>query len=308
MIHTLSGVRFAPSPTGRFHVGNLRTAWIASSLAKILKQPLIVRIEDIDSPRVIQDADKMQLSDMAAIGVSPTQIYKQSEKHQRHFDLFLQAFEHNQIYPCDCSRKEVQAELAGLASAPHAQVPIYSGRCRSRNPLDLIASTNSESLAWRFIVSDTAGQSDFVIARTPPLSPEKISKKDFVPAYHWACAIDDYDGAYSLLIRAWDLATSLPLQRAIQKWLFDLSNKTPIYPSVFHSSLIVQNDGHRLEKRTPGVTLKELLDSGVTIDTLLNRFEQSFKIDGLDLNSPPGSVLGEAEKALTLASLGIKSG
>lgn len=299
----IGGVRFAPSPTGRFHVGNLRTAWIANAFAKTHKLPLVVRMEDIDKPRVLQGAREQQLKDMHAIGVSEDHLYDQSKNHERHWELFLKAAREGKIYACDCSRKEVQQELAGLASAPHSPHAIYSGHCRARGTVEIENSRAQESVAWRFKMSDSSGQEDFIIARTPPRELKNLTSVDFVPAYHWACAIDDFHGKYQLLVRAWDLEDSARLQRAIQKWLLDNLNEDEIYPAVFHTALVVQNNGHRLEKRTLGVTLDELESLGFAPSELQRLFALSLDSRLISSLPTPNSLSGEAFKTLSLESL-----
>jgi hypothetical protein len=111
----------------------------------------------------------------------------------------------------------------------------------------------------------------------------------FTPAYHWACAIDDYDGRYGLLVRSWDLGPAAPLQRAIQSWVGVFEGQVSV-PSLFHTSLVVQNNGHRLEKRTRGVTLSDLSISGP--QALLSAFERSFDLSLLtELNGDSGEAL-----------------
>src|SRR4051812_22191121 len=100
------GVRFAPSPTGRFHVGNLRTAWISWSLARQLGEPWVLRFEDIDQPRVQAGAEARQLADLAALGMEPDAKLVQSSFHARHRAVFDQAAAQGQLYACTCSRKD----------------------------------------------------------------------------------------------------------------------------------------------------------------------------------------------------------
>lgn len=250
------GVRFAPSPTGRFHVGNLRTAWISWRFAQALRLPWVVRFEDIDRPRVLAGARELQLADMAALGCAPDVVVDQSAFHARHLAVFEAARAAGALYACTCSRREVQTALAGLASAPHDGVaPVYSGHCR-KHP----AAAHDGAVAWRFKMDDESGRHDFIIART--------DGDDFTPAYHWACAIDDFDGGYDMIVRSADLAPALSLQRAIMSWL-----GASRFPRAFHTSLVTQDDGHRLEKRTQGVTLPELAMSSAE---LVAHFAKSF--------------------------------
>ncbi len=270
------GVRFAPSPTGHFHIGNLRTAWISHQWSRALAKPWIVRVEDIDRPRVHPWAQASQLQDLHLLGLEPDQLLVQSEFADRHWNLFRSAVFSGQVYACDCSRKEVQASLASIASAPHSEhAPIYSGRCRQlTSPRELEAA---ETLAWRFRMPLTSGGEDFIIARSGAQldSSGLPSRESFVPAYHWACAIDDFDGAYELLVRSVDLQSAARLQRAIHDWMGDLEGHRET-PSVFHTSLIVDNSGHRLEKRTLGVRLEELLAAGTSTSELIASFARSF--------------------------------
>jgi glutamyl-tRNA synthetase len=297
------GVRFAPSPTGRFHVGNLRTAWIANAFAETHKLPLVIRMEDIDKPRVQDGARELQLADMHAIGVRESRIYDQTQNHRHHFDLFFRAVQEGIVYACDCSRKEVQHELANLASAPHSSPAVYSGNCRKRDFAKSAAPKSQASIAWRFKMPNESGHEDFVVARTSPSSINELTEQEFVPAYHWACAIDDYFGNYRLLIRAWDLEDSARLQRAIQYWLSQATQTD--FPAIFHTALVVRNDGHRLEKRTKGVTLPELATLGISASELQRKFALSFNSGHLTQLPAIGAINGETEKALSLESLGL---
>ncbi len=291
------GVRFAPSPTGRFHVGNLRTAWISHKFAKLLNTPWIVRFEDIDLPRVQKDARALQLKDLSELQLTADLELLQSEFKERHWQCFVEGVREGKIYPCDCSRKEVQLALSTMASAPHTSSIVYSGHCRtmSRRTFDA-----SETLAWRFKMDDESGRDDFIVARTSKTVdgngiPDFSS---FAPSYHFACAIDDHDGNYDLLVRSSDLRESLLPQRAIHKWL---GRSRPI--PVFHTSLVTQDDGNRLEKRTSGVTLEELNSKNITPMRLLEIFEKSFELP--DKNLSIDRNFGEKLQAITLSNLGI---
>lgn len=262
------GVRFAPSPTGTFHIGNLRTAWISHWWARRLNAPWVVRFEDIDKPRVLAGAQDKQLADMAILGLVPDQLVQQSARVKRHLALFEQARASGIVYACYCSRKEVLEAVNQAASAPHREVPVYSGRCRVG--LERPAHYPNPSIAWRFKSGDSSGAQDFIVARTT------VEGLGFTPAYHWACAIDDYDGNYGMLVRAWDLASAAIQQRAIFGWLSSIETARD-YPSIYHTALVTDNDGHRLEKRTKGVTLAELEAQGRDAGWLIQRFESSFK-------------------------------
>jgi glutamyl/glutaminyl-tRNA synthetase len=284
-------VRFAPSPTGEFHVGNLRTAWISHALARALNLPWVVRFEDIDRPRVVSGAQDRQLEDMAKLGLTPDRVLVQSAAYPRHQELFHRARDEGRVYPCTCSRREIQEYLRAIASAPHGpEAPVYDGRCRG-GPL----GTAAETVAWRFRDADDAsGAHDFVIGRT-----RDPQAREFVPAYHWACAIDDHDGAHALLVRAWDLESALEPQRRIHSWVRESTGLRRPFPAVFHTSLVTQDDGHRLEKRTRGVTLGEW--PGGAKD-LVARFQRSWD-SNCTQNFSSEKVWGEPERTLRLSTL-----
>jgi glutamyl-tRNA synthetase len=292
------GVRFAPSPTGRFHIGNLRTAWVSFQFARTLALPWVVRFEDIDSPRVLPGARDQQRNDLAAFGMVADVELLQSSFHGRHLQVFETARRLGAVYPCTCSRREVQTALAGLASAPHDGVaPVYSGHCRTHGTAGTATQVaNDSAVAWRFKMPREDGHDDFIIARTNSIA--EIAS--FVPAYHWACAIDDFDGGYDLIVRSIDLAPALPLQRAIQTWLAGADGKPAHLIRAFHTSLVTQDNGHRLEKRTLGVTLPELQLAGWDEIKLWRAFEKSFD---LSLLTEVSDIAQERVTTLKLSDL-----
>lgn len=308
------GIRFAPSPTGRLHIGNLRTAWVSHEFARAWSEPWVIRFEDIDAPRSVPGAREEQLADMVALGLVPDQILIQSEARERHWQTFVRAIGDQRVYPCTCSRKEVREALERSGSAPHphtlsgASVPAYSGHCRTSVPS---SGHGLPSLAWRFAVSeDPSGRSDFIVGRSAiELDARRMpaNLESFAPAYHWACAVDDWDGNYRLLVRAADLAEVLPQHRAIMAWLALSEGKEPQMPAVFHTSLVTQNDGHRLEKRTKGATLDELAQAGFGLERVRERFKKSWDADCLRFlkSGEPGGIFGEKKDTMTLKELGL---
>ncbi|MFL5812465.1 MAG: glutamate--tRNA ligase family protein [Bdellovibrionia bacterium] len=301
----MSGVRFAPSPTGRFHLGNLRTAWVSWKLARAHQLPWIVRFEDIDLPRVLPGAQEQQLADMRELGLVPDEIIVQSTRRERHWELFQKAVASGQIYPCVCSRKDIQSAMETLASAPHLALgslpPVYSGKCRNVTEATLAKAkaTPQILLGWRFKSDEPGGAHDPIIARTSA----QVDASSFVPSYHWACAIDDLDGRYDLLVRAADLSSATEIQRKIQAWICKVEGLEPRLPAVFHTSLIVQNDGHRLEKRTAGVTLHELNACGWTIEAILKTFEESFDFGLFQRDFEPFDILSEEAASRSLQEI-----
>lgn len=293
------GVRFAPSPTGKLHLGNLRTAWISAQLAQLYQVPWHVRFDDIDRPRVLPGAQAEQLADLARLGLRPERISVQSENHSRHFALFSAAREAGMLYLCTCSRTQVAQALAAAASAPHGAEPIYAGTCRNRvEPVDTEA-LGTRVFAWRFRAPDPSGAEDFIVAR----GAARACAASFQPSYHWATAIDDLDGDFLLLVRAWDLASALTPQRRVQAWLLSAGFSQKQAPAVYHTSLVVSPSGKRLEKRSQGVFLEEILARGLSPEALLDFFASSWQAPPKVARPEPLRELGELSRELPVGRL-----
>ncbi|HSA58614.1 MAG TPA: glutamate--tRNA ligase family protein [bacterium] len=293
-------VRFAPSPTGTFHAGNLRTAWISREWARVLSLPWSVRFENIDKPRNVPGARERQLEEMKRLGLVPDATALQSDSFERHWTAFLKFLEADLVYPCFCSRKMIRDSVDAAASAPHGPVAAYTGKCRD---LNVFPKTTLPTLAWRVRREDATGRDDFVVARTgTALDVRGVPDKDtFAPAYHWACAVDDYDGDHALLVRAWDLEEAAGQQRFLHERLAHLEKSGKPVPAIFHCSLVTADDGHRLEKRTPGASLEEILDAGETPATLVEKFRRSFMGDWGGFEA--GKIFGETRRTLALGEL-----
>ncbi|MBI3558596.1 MAG: hypothetical protein HY074_20190 [Deltaproteobacteria bacterium] len=294
------GVRFAPSPTGAFHIGNFRTAWISHWWARHLNVPWVVRFEDIDAPRVVDGALQRQQAELEALGLRPDQVVVQSQRHGRHLEVFERAVAEKRVYPCFCSREDVRRALEAASSAPHAREAVYSGCCRD---LASFAESKLVTLAWRFRGENKTGVGDFIVGRTGPITAlgKAPARESFVPAYNWACAIDDADGCYRLLVRGADLADVAGQQREIQQMLAQWAGIPFSPPAIFHCALVVRDTGERLEKRTQGVTLPELLSQEYDVGRLVACFEQSLEPERLKFKA--GDIFGEKHAQLTLTRL-----
>lgn len=262
-----------------------------------------VRFEDIDTLRSKPGAKESQLLDFERLGMSPSFMYDQSTRYPLHLEAFESAKREGIVYPCDCSRTDVLKALREAQSAPHSHESYhYSGQCRHNRRIALSEFHPKETLAWRWArADDSSGRSDAIIARTKP------DGSGFAPAYHWACAIDDADGfngPFSLLVRAWDLAPADEVQRPIRIWRNPDSKAT----TVFHTALVTLDSGERLEKRTQRVTLDEMLSLGYKPVDIVEAFAKSFAPtraiaeSGVSQSAPLLSQ-SEAIKTLKLSSL-----
>jgi glutamyl-tRNA synthetase len=246
--------RFAPSPTGTLHLGNLRTALLAWLFARSAGARFVVRMEDLDYGRVRAGAAARQLEDLAALGLDwDGEVVFQSAR----IDAYGQAVERlraaGRVYECFCTRAEIRA----AASAPHGPLPegAYPGTClrltegerrRKRaggRPPALRIRADGERVAFtdRLHGEQAGVVDDFVIVRN-----------DGAPAYNLAVVVDDAWQRIGEVVRGDDLLESTPRQLFLAGLLgFEA-------PSYAHVPLVLGPDGARLAKRHGAVTLDDL--------------------------------------------------
>jgi glutamyl-tRNA synthetase len=243
--------RFAPSPTGLLHLGTARTALLAWQRARWAGGKFILRIEDLDSPRVVVGAEADLLRDLSWLGLDwdegpdvggPFGPYVQSQRLGSYQDALDALKAKGLVYPCTCTRKEI----AGIASAPHGnEGPAYPGLCREK------PCHPGRPAAWRFNVgNDPAG--DFVVQRA-----------DGVFSYQLACAVDDAAMGITEVVRGEDLKGSESWQRA----LLEALGHVP--PKYLHTPLMLGPDGQRLSKRHGSIAIAELREAGRTPESLV---------------------------------------
>ena len=256
--------RFAPSPTGELHLGNLRTAlaaWMSAHRDGPGTGRFLVRFEDLDRVTSSRDIAAQQLADLAAIGIEPDEppVF-QSDR----FDLYDEAIDgliaRGLTYPCFCTRREIRE----AARAPHGGQAAYPGTCRSLTPRERArralerpgavrlnteaAGLSGAEIAFRdALAGDVAGPVDDVVLR----------RNDGVPAYNVAVVVDDAAQGVSEVVRGDDLLAVTPTQVALQRLL---GLPTPAY---VHVPLVLGPDGERLAKRHGAVTLADLAAHGI---------------------------------------------
>ena len=257
--------RFAPSPTGRLHLGHAFSAVKAHDLARANDGHFLLRIEDIDPGRVREDHVAGILEDLAWLGLTwDGEVVRQSER----LPLYAAALDRLKVagllYPCFCTR----AEIAASASAPHGNVgPAYPGTCRALSPAEREARMASHPHCWRldmtralasvngpltwhdetagWIIADPAAQGDVVLAR-----------KDAPVSYHLAVTVDDAAQGVTDIVRGADLFEATHIHRLLQA-LLGLPT-----PSYHHHELLTGPDGRRLAKRDGAQSLAELRENG----------------------------------------------
>ena len=239
--------RYAPSPTGAMHLGHARTALVTWLRARREAGRIVMRIEDLDPPRVREGSEESILRDHAWLGLDWDEgPFHQSTRTARYEAALARLEAAGRVFPCTCTRKEVQA---ATASAPHGDDgPRYPGTCRER------PSHPERDPAIRFRMDDGPG---FVDALAGPYEAGRVGgdfivrRSDGLFAYQLAVVVDDHEMGVTEVIRGDDLLPSTPRQIA----LYEALGWTP--PSFLHVPLVLGEDGERLAKRHGSVAVAD---------------------------------------------------
>ena len=271
--------RYAPSPTGDLHLGNLRTALLAWLFARCSDGHFVLRIEDLDRPRVRPGASERILSDLRWLGLDWDEgpdiggsyaPYIQSERHEI-YTTYLQCLQDQDlIYPCYCSR----AEIARAASAPHGnEGPRYPGTCRNltqaqrkqhqdnhRRPCLRFRVDDERTISFTDLLAGTVEQQvqqtagDFIVCRS-----------DGIFAYQFAVVVDDGLMHINQVVRGVDLLEST----ARQILLFEALRFQ--VPTFAHVPLLLDEHGKRFSKRIQSAGLEPLRSAGVTPEQVVGQ-------------------------------------
>jgi len=250
--------RFAPSPTGPLHVGNVRTALLAWLFARSANARFLMRVEDLDRSRVRPGIEGGQLDDLRAVGLDwDGPVVRQSERMGLYEEAIARLDAEDLVYPCYCTRKEIRA----AASAPHgiSASDRYPGTCReltkaeraereaAGRPPALRVRAEGMRIAFedRLLGHHEGETDDFIVRRN-----------DGTPAYQLAVVVDDADQGIGEVVRGADLADSTPRQILLYRLL-----GLPV-PRYAHVPLVLGPDGHRLAKRHGAVTLEDRAAQG----------------------------------------------
>jgi glutamyl-tRNA synthetase len=259
--------RLAPSPTGAQHVGNARTYLIAWLAARSRGGRVVLRIEDIDSPRVKAGAAEQACADLRWLGLDwDLGPAMQTERLPLYESAFMLLQDQELVYPCTCSRKDVEQ----AASAPHLEHegPAYPGTCSYRRVSDA-ATLAERPNSWRFRVGETSpafvdGFRGLTSVDLTAIGGDFVVwKSDGTPAYQLAVVVDDADLGITEVVRGDDLIPSTPRQLLLYKAL----NLSP--PQFTHVPLVLGPDGRRLAKRHGDTRLAALRAAGVRAEALL---------------------------------------
>jgi glutamyl-tRNA synthetase len=291
--------RFAPSPTGPLHLGNARTALVSWLTARAAGGAYLLRVEDLDGPRVRPGLEARILSELRWLGLDwdegpdvggPAGPYRQSERLPRYTEALDRLRARGRVYPCFCSR----AEVAAAAQAPHGpgdDGPRYPGTCARLDAAEVGRRAASRRPAWRFrvppravefedgvhgaqAVDVAAATGDFVVARA-----------DGIPAYQLAVVVDDAAMGITDVVRGDDLLPSAARQLLLYEALGLAA------PRFAHVPLVTGEDGARLAKRHGALSVGDLRDRGADPAAVVALLAD---LSGLEVGGPvePRALVG----------------
>lgn len=262
--------RFAPSPTGALHLGNVRTFLVNYLLARQNGWRVLLRVEDLDGPRVKPHATGEMLEELAWLGLEWEEpIVYQSQRTNAYQSALAHLAEAGEAYPCVCSRKDVEQ----AASAPHREDGelCYSGACRGRfTSAAHAAELTGRPAAWRVRVPTgaIAFRDEFSGEHNLDLSRDGgdfvICKNDGTAAYQLAVVVDDAAAGVNAIVRGDDLLDSAAKQILLRR-LLGLRGDVRYW----HLPLVVGSDGKRLAKRHGDTRLARYRRLGATRERIL---------------------------------------
>jgi len=254
--------RFAPSPTGKLHLGHAYSAALGHQHARANGGKFLLRIEDLDRTRSRPEFVDAIVEDLRWLGLEwDDEPLIQSERADTYEQALASLRKQELVYPCFCTRSDIAAAL----EAPHGPSAHYPGTCRGRpdDPERRASMPHSwrldasKGLALAGLPSWTEVDGRRFTSAREEFDDVILARKDAPAAYHLACVVDDAASAVTLVTRAADLRASTPVQRLLQI-LLDLPE-----PSYLHHPLVAHAGGRRLAKRDLAPTLAAMRESGL---------------------------------------------
>lgn len=267
--------RYAPSPSGELHLGNLRTALVAWLFARSSGRQFLVRIEDLDRARDAGTADA-QLADLRALGIDwDSEPVLQTSRGDAHEAAIAQLSQAGLVYECTCTRKDILA----APTAPHAPPGAYPGTCRDLTEAERDAARariapRLPALRLRAPAGETRlGFDDVLLGHVEGDIDDLVLRRgDGTVAYNLAVVVDDAAMGIDQIVRGDDLASSTPRQILLQRLL---GLPTPPAVSYAHVPLVLGPTGARLAKRDGAVTLTDLEAAGLSASAVLGMLAES---------------------------------
>ena len=264
--------RLAPSPTGHLHLGHARTFWVAAERARAASGTLLLRNDDLDAIRFRLDFVDAMLEDLRWLGlVWEDPVIAQSQRLPVYREALTRLHAAGLIFPCTRTRRDVLEAIGAPHEGGENDEPIYPPQFRPPAeaplpPLDL-------SVNWRLRVPD----GETLTFHDAALGPQSATagrdfgdflvwRKDGVPSYQLACAVDDADLRITEVVRGADLVKSTFRQLLIFRAL-----GAPA-PQFYHAPLMLDAAGIRLAKRHDALSLRTLRERGVTPDQIISQF------------------------------------
>lgn len=275
--------RFAPSPTGDLHLGHIFAAKVARDFASgAPRGKFLLRFEDIDRGRVKAESYDNIQEDLLWLGLSwDEEPLLQCKRLSAYTDALKKLYDLGFIYPCFCTRKEIQLEISHLQVAPHDQAAIiYPGTCRDLDSeFSQVRIDRGDSYSWRFNAVKAFkfhGELTFLDLKLGEIKvdPHKngdviLARKDVNTSYHLAVVVDDDFQEITHITRGEDLLEATHVHRQLQ-YLLDLS--TPVY---FHHPLVYDENGKRLAKRNLALSIRQFRREGLSPDEVWDMLKKN---------------------------------
>ncbi|MGS1016405.1 tRNA glutamyl-Q(34) synthetase GluQRS [Allosphingosinicella humi] len=260
--------RFAPSPTGRLHLGHAYSAIRAHDHARARGGAFLLRIEDIDPGRARREHIEGIIEDLTWLGLAwDGPVVRQSERLPVYRAALERLRERGLVYPCFCTRSEIAAEVAASAAAPHGpDGPLYPGACRALPADERARRMAQEPHAWRLDMARAEAEAgpldwadgEYLVRAEPGLYGDVVlARKDAPVSYHLAVTSDDAAQGVTDVVRGRDLFAATHVHRLLQALL---GLPTPAY---HHHALLIGADGKRLAKRNGAPAIADLRAAGL---------------------------------------------
>jgi len=273
--------RFAPSPTGRLHLGHAWSAWQAFRFAHDRGGRFLLRIEDIDPGRCREEYVDCIVDDLHWLGLDWDGPLRRQSAHLADYAAALDRLKRaGLVYPCFCTRKSIEAEIAASGHAPHGpDGPVYPGTCRRLSAAERQARLTAEPHAWRLDMTAATARAGALgwqdaaagaVVAIPELFGDVVlARKDAPTSYHLAVVHDDALQGVTDVVRGEDLFAATHVHRLLQALL-----ELPV-PRYHHHALIRDASGRRLAKRDGAATLAEMRASGADPRRILAQLDRA---------------------------------
>lgn len=263
--------RFAPSPTGHLHLGHVHAALFAEGWARRTGGRFLLRMEDIDPGRCRPDYAAAILDDLAWLGIVPDGPVRVQSEHLPEYAAVLdQLGARGLLYPCFCTRADIQREMADSAAAPHAPdgAPLYPGTCRrisdvvrqariARGDPYALRLDSAAAIAEAGPLSYRERGAGRIACRPGRFGDVVLARKDIRASYHLCVTHDDAVQGVTLVTRGADLQAATDLHRLLQRLMGWPE------PDYAHHALLTDASGRRLAKRDGAATIRQLRAQGV---------------------------------------------